>query len=427
MDNCRIVIYGAGKTAEGFLKNINKDAIVTAIVDSDEKKCGNVILGGVEVTNPRILAQKEAYDYVVVCSVYAEEIIEKIIKDYSVELRKIIVANPGYYDSPDEFFATDYVNVFSIDGAGIMAGEIAGRAAKYDYWSKIDRAEAFDILLKESGLKIDLMNPETFNDKIRYMEKSHYSDLVVKCTDKYEVRKYVKYCGFEDILVPLLGGPYESYDAIDINICKDEKTMLKCTHSCGANIAVNKDTNREYAEYFINKKLKQDISKWFQEWHYESIKPRIICEKYLADGENERLIDYKYFCCNGKINCILACTERDERGDSRHMYYDEKWRVLDYAADEIKASHTIPAPKALQQMNKIARKLSEPFPFARVDLYDLNGKVYFGELTFTPMGGLISDKVQTKEAQMILGSCIDVDYGRDLQREICEKVYGVSK
>ena len=143
------------------------------------------------------------------------------------------------------------------------------------------------------------------------------------------------------------------------------------------------------------------------EWHYEGIKQKCICEELIKTQDGSLPIDYKYFCCNGKISCILVCTDRDETCfESYHYYFDRDWKRLDYAIGDVVETppRIIERPNNLEHMNDIAERLAAVFPFVRVDLYNVEGKVYFGELTFTPVGGQerkVSSKLRGRRSLML--------------------------
>ena len=120
----------------------------------------------------------------------------------------------------------------------------------------------------------------------------------------------------------------------------------------------------------------------FSELHYTKIKPRIIIEKYLCDENDKMPLDYKFYCMNGEIECILVCSERDEK--LKLSYYNQKWERLNYEKKEWSSKKNIEKPKKLKEMIEISKKLSKEFPFVRVDLYCNSEQIIFGELTFTP-------------------------------------------
>lgn len=226
-------------------------------------------------------------------------------------------------------------------------------------------------------------NPRNFNDKTMNLKFSYQNNnLVVECTDKYEVREYIKQKKCEEILNKLYG-VYEDPEKIDFSQLPN-KFVLKCTHGCGYNIICK---NKEKLN---QKETKEQLKKWMKErygWatgelHYTKIKPKIICEKYLCDRNGKMPLDYKIYCFNGKAICILVCSEREEK--LKLSYYDLEWNRVDYEKKNWSSKKNIEKPDNLEQMIAYAEKLSKQFKFVRVDLYNDNGKIIFGELTFTP-------------------------------------------
>ena len=230
----------------------------------------------------------------------------------------------------------------------------------------------------------NLKNPKSFNEKTTWLKLNNYnrSDLVSKCADKYAVREYVESKGCGEILNELYG-VYDDSD--EINYSKlPEEYALKCTHGCAYNIIVDKKNplNVDEARKKIRAWQKEKYGYTTTELQYIKIKPRIIAEKYLCDKNGKMPLDYKFYCMNGEAKCILVCSERDE--DLRLSYYDLDWKRLPYEKKSWSSKKDIEKPKNLRKMIEYAEKLSRGFPFVRVDLYNDNGKIIFGELTFTP-------------------------------------------
>lgn len=229
----------------------------------------------------------------------------------------------------------------------------------------------------------NLKNPQNFNEKMTNLKLSYKSnELISKCSDKYEVREYVKSKGLENILNELYF-VCDNVDEIDFEKLPN-KFALKCTHGCAYNvICENKETlNTEETKKKLRSYLKEKYGLATQELHYLNINPRIICEKFLQ-GENGKLpIDYKIYCINGNAEGILVCSERKEK--LKINFYDINWNELMYIKDKYRNKNKIEKPENLEQMIKYAEILSRDFKFVRVDLYNDNGKIIFGELTFTP-------------------------------------------
>ena len=176
---------------------------------------------------------------------------------------------------------------------------------------------------------------------------------------------------------------YDDFDQINFNNLPS-KFVLKCTHGCGYNIICDdkEKLNIVAAKRKVNKWLKEKYGYATTKLHYTKIKPRIIIEKYLCDESGKMPIDYKFYCMNGKVKCILVCSEREKK--LRLSYYDTQWHRLKYEKVSRSSKIDIKKPKNLEKMINYAEKLSNEFPFVRVDLYNDNGKIIFGELTFTP-------------------------------------------
>lgn len=226
-------------------------------------------------------------------------------------------------------------------------------------------------------------NPRNFNDKTMNLKFSYKdNELVIKCTDKYEVRQYIEKIECEEILNEIYG-VYESVDEIDFDKLPD-KFVLKCTHGCAYNIICfdKKILDIEATKRKLNKWLKETYGWATGELHYTKIKPRIICEKFIETENNELPVDYKFYCFNGICKGILVCSERIKK--LKLNFFNSNWQELKYIKDYERGSTDIKKPDNLKEMIKYAEKLSKDFKFVRVDLYSNEDKIVFGELTFTP-------------------------------------------
>ena len=240
--------------------------------------------------------------------------------------------------------------------------------------------------------KIDLKNPHTLSDKLCWLELNRYELKKIKCTDKYEVRKYVKNKGLEEILVPLCAPVCERID--DIKFDKLPKQFaMKATHGCEMNLIC--DDKEKLDRKILYKKAKEwfdhDYARACIEVHYKKIPHRIIFEEYLQDTES--IIDYKIHCFHGRPDFILVCTSRAS-GLKLNLYTLE-WKPINEIVGIHKNNKEIKKPEHLERMIEISEVLSKDFDFVRVDLYDIKGHIYFGELTFSPASGILpylSDK-----------------------------------
>ena len=244
------------------------------------------------------------------------------------------------------------------------------------------------------GRTIKFNSPKTLADKVACLEYTESQELKSVCTDKFDVRSYVSAKGLANILVPIPngGGPFSSFEQIDFEILP-KSFILKATHGCGMNFIVkNKEQlNLEQCRAVVNEWLDTIYGEKYLESHYWRIPPRVYVEEYLGSIDMCP-IDYKIHCFNGKPEFIQVITGKSEEkgGTTRMHLFDTEWNFL---KDAVKGyDHTQPGdgnvmkPQKLKEMLEIAQCLSSDFKYVRVDLYNVDNKVYFGELTFTPSG-----------------------------------------
>ena len=224
-----------------------------------------------------------------------------------------------------------------------------------------------------------------FGEKIQWMKLygnlQEYTDYV----DKYKVRQIIEKELGEEYLIPLVG-VYNNVSEIDYSKLP-KAFVIKLNHGSGYNIIV-KDKNKINVNK-INKRLqkwlREDYYKIKKEIQYKNVNKKIIIEEYMSDSSGE-LLDYKFFCFNGKSEFVKV--DFDRYAHHTANFYDMKWNKLDLTEKGFNNyKGDIDAPKNLSKMIEIAENLSLKFPFVRVDLYNVNGKIYFGELTFTPASG----------------------------------------
>lgn len=236
--------------------------------------------------------------------------------------------------------------------------------------------------------KLRLGKPENFNEKILWLKLHEYnpSPLVVKCVDKHRVREYVASFNLEETLNELYG-VYDRAGQIEWNDLP-EKFVLKTTHGSGGNIICTSKSElniRESAKK-LDDWLGKDYGKLSAETYYSKVEPRIICEKYLEDGSGLLPVDYKIYCFNGEPRLILVISDRDT--DIKLDFLSLDWERLDLVKQQFRSIEIPEKPENFVEFIDCARKLSKPFPFVRVDLYNVNNRPIFGELTFTPAAGV---------------------------------------
>lgn len=252
----------------------------------------------------------------------------------------------------------------------------------------IDIAKKFDTSLRFKR-KLNLKKPETLADKVSYLELHESDPLISSCTDKWDVRDYLKKKGLSSILVPTVGGPWTKWDEMNWEELPNE-FVLKATHGCKMNYIVKQKNNEDI------KKCKKEVKRWLKttygkysmEPHYYPLEHRFYAEEYLGDISG--LIDYKIHCFNGTPEFILVVTDRKADGDKAmevklHLF-DVNWNpikeVVGYGGEK-PGDCKVEKPKHFEEMLNIAKRLSKDFKFVRVDLYETDRGVLFGELTFS--------------------------------------------
>jgi hypothetical protein len=246
------------------------------------------------------------------------------------------------------------------------------------------------IFKRHLGYKLDLKNPKTYNEKLQWLKLNDRKFEYTQMVDKYEVRKYVADRIGEKHLIPLLG-VWNTFDMINFDKLPD-KFVLKCTHDSGSVYICDYKQKFDIKEVQkkINKALKRNYYYRWKEWPYKNVKPRIIAEQFMVDESGKELKDYKFFCFYGVPELFFVATDRPF--DTRFDFYDMEFNHLPFEQGHPWATKKIVKPKGFNRMVEIAAKLSQNIPHVRVDLYDINGEIYFGELTFTHYSGMVPFK-----------------------------------
>jgi len=259
------------------------------------------------------------------------------------------------------------------------------------------------------GYNLDLDNPKTLNEKIQWLKLYDRKPKYVKLVDKIEVKKYVADLIGKEYIIPTLGF-WKSANDVDFDSLPD-KFVLKCSHD-SHDIIICTDKNKLNKEKTIkklNRGLQRNYYYPFREWAYKNVEPRILAEQYLAD-ETGTLTDFKFYCFNGKAVCVLTCFERNT-GDTKFYFFDRNWQLKRYnkQGKEAPADFTKPKPQNLEKMFELAEILAKDSEasFIRVDLYNVYGKIYFGELTLYPAAGF--DRGRLPETDRLFGSMVDLN------------------
>ena len=254
------------------------------------------------------------------------------------------------------------------------------------------------------GYWMNWKEPKTFNEKLQWLKIYDRKPLYTKLVDKYEVRDYIAKKIGKEYLVPLLG-VWDNPD--DIDFCNlPNQFVIKCTHD-SASVIICKD-KESFDIDAAKEKLRHHMSKNYyyfsREWPYKNITPKIIAEKNLNEKADD-LKDYKFFCFNGIVQYIQVDYNRFV--DHRRNIYSPQWEPQDFSIQYPSGKEiSISKPQNLDKMIEIAQTLSQEAPHIRIDLYNINGKIFFGECTFYHGAGF--EKFSPPEWDLKFGSLIKI-------------------
>lgn len=241
------------------------------------------------------------------------------------------------------------------------------------------------------GRRLDLENPQTFNEKLQWLKLYDRKPIYTTMVDKYAVKQYVAEQIGEEYIIPTLG-VWDRFDDIDFDALPDQ-FVLKCTHDSGG-LVICRDKSKldmAAAKAKIEKFLKREYYWVHREWPYKNVKPRIIAEQYMEDSKTAELRDYKFFCFNGVVMALYVATERQQVGEEvKFDFFDPEFNYLPFRQGHLNAKTPPEKPENLEKMKRLAATLSKGIPHTRVDFYEVDGKVYFGEFTFYHMAGFSS-------------------------------------
>ena len=237
---------------------------------------------------------------------------------------------------------------------------------------------------------LNLDNPQTFNEKIQWLKLNDRKPIYTQMVDKCEAKKYVADIVGDEYIIPTLA-VYNHAEDIDFEALPNQ-FVLKCTHDSGG-IVICKDKSKlnfEEARRVLAKGLKRRYYYQSREWPYKNVKPRIIAEEYKVDESGYELKDYKWFCFDGKPKALFIATDRgNPNEDTKFDFFDMDFNHLPIINGHPNSMREIKKPTGFDAMKEIAAKLSAGIPHVRVDLYDINGRIFFGELTFSHWSGMV--------------------------------------
>ena len=237
------------------------------------------------------------------------------------------------------------------------------------------------------GYELNLDNPKTYNEKLQWLKLYDRKPIYSTMVDKYAAKKYVASIIGDEYIIPTIG-VWDRVEDIDFNSLPNQ-FVIKCTHdSHGLVICKDKSSlDIESTKKKLSKALKHNYYLKYREWPYKNVKPRIIAEKYMEDSKTADLKDYKFFCFGGQAKCFKVDFDRFIEHRSNYFSADGEQLKIGEQLCPPDLSREIKVPENLMDMRELAENLSEAIPFLRVDFYDVDGKVYFGELTFYPASG----------------------------------------
>lgn len=257
------------------------------------------------------------------------------------------------------------------------------------------------------GYPLNLDSPKTFNEKIQWLKLYDRRPEYTMMVDKYKVRKYIADKIGEEYLIPLIG-VWDNPDEIDFDRLPNQ-FVLKCNHNSGLGMCICRDKSKldiNKVKARLRKGLKQNYFLYGREWPYKNVPRKIICEQYMENYSTPDLRDYKFFCFSGIAKCYKI--DFDRFIDHRANYYDMNNNILTLGEKSCPPvfNKKLVQPISIGKMKDLAEFLSKEIPFLRVDFYDVNGRIYFGELTFSPASGM--GKFLSQEWDDLLGEWIEL-------------------
>lgn len=238
------------------------------------------------------------------------------------------------------------------------------------------------------GYDLDLNNPSSFNEKIQWLKLHDKNPLYTKLVDKHLAKEYIAKIIGEEFIVPTLG-VWDSPGEIDYDTLP-EKFVLKCNHNSKVGLCICKDKNKldiKRTNKNLTKGLTQNYYIYNKEYAYKDVPKKILAEKLLEEEGTNEIPDYKFMVFNGKVRCSFVCNERFSADGLKVTFFDENWEVMPFERHYPRSKNPIPKPVNYNLMVEMAEKLAKGIRFVRVDFYEVNGKVYFGEMTFYPGSG----------------------------------------
>lgn len=238
------------------------------------------------------------------------------------------------------------------------------------------------------GYKLNLKNPQTFNEKLQWLKLYNRKPKYTQMVDKFEAKTVAENILGNDYIIPTLG-VWDRFEDIDFSSLPDRFVLKTTNGGGGGGVIICRDKNKlnlpSVAEQ-LNSSLKENIYQQFKEWPYKNVIPRILAEKFMVDESGE-LRDYKFYCFNGEPKVFLVASERFSGHRTYFDYFDMEGNHLPFTQGGMNNPITPTLPSTFEEMKQVAMKLSHGLPHVRIDLYSVDEKVYFGEFTFFDSSG----------------------------------------
>lgn len=240
------------------------------------------------------------------------------------------------------------------------------------------------------GRKLDWEHPVTFNEKLQWLKLYDRRPEYTVMVDKVKAKNYVAEKLGGEYIIPTLG-VWDDPDDIDFDALPNQ-FVLKCNHNSGLGMCICKDKSEldiPKVKAELRKGLKQNYFLHGREWPYKDVPRKILAEKFMEDKSGDGdLKDYKFMCFNGKVKCSFVCSGRNKEGGLKVTFFDRDWKQLPFTRHYPASEKKIAMPEKYREMISMSEKLSQNIPFVRSDFYEINGRIYFGELTFYPGSGI---------------------------------------
>ena len=243
------------------------------------------------------------------------------------------------------------------------------------------------------GHELNLENPQTFNEKIQWLKLHDRKPIYTTMVDKYLAKQFIADKVGAEYVIPTLGR-WDRFEDIDFEKLPD-RFVLKCNHDSGSVFICTDKKKFSYEDVGkkINESLKHSYYLATREWPYKDVKPCIIAEEYMEDSTTHDLRDYKFFCFDGVVRALFIASDRQTDGeDTKFDFFDADFNHLDFSNGHPNADPIPMKPQSFETMKKLASVLSEGIPLLRVDFYEVDGRPYVGELTFSHWNGMVPFK-----------------------------------